>query len=225
MYSKKYLNSTVLYDTKDFIILNKPCGLAVHGGSGVKYTLLDLLKIYIGSYYNTVTNLVHRLDIDTSGCIVISKNNFFLSNILLQFKLTSVVKKYHGIVHGEIKNSFTINKPLLRKGACTMSKDALTVVKPLFNFYTAEGNYTLVEITPKTGKMHQIRVHLASVRYPLLGDNKYGNYIINKELYKKGYKRLFLHARSILFRYKEVDFFICAPYDFLFLRIINYLKK
>jgi 23S rRNA pseudouridine955/2504/2580 synthase len=225
MLNKLYLNSIILYDTKYFIILSKPYGLAVHGGSCVKYTLLDLLEIYFCNYYNNITKLIHRLDSDTSGCIIISKNSSFLSNILVKFKTNDIIKKYHGIVYGEIMNSFTINKPLLYKGNFDISKEALTFVKPLFNFYNKNGNYTLVEIIPKTGRMHQIRVHLASVMCPLLGDNKYGNYTINKELYNKGFRRLFLHARSVLFNYRGVDFFICAPYDFFFLKIINYLKK
>lgn len=220
-----YLNGIMLYDTENFIVLNKPCGLAVHGGSGVRYSILDLLRIYYISYHTgAVIKLVHRLDVDTSGCIIIAKNLFFLRNILTQFKSNTIVKKYHGIVYGEIKNSFIINKPLLSKGNLSC-KDALTVIKPLYNFYKLKENYTLVEITPKTGRMHQIRVHLASIRCPLLGDNKYGNYIINRGFRKRGYRRLFLHARSILFNYKNVNFLFCAPYDFFFLKIINYLKK
>lgn len=221
-----YTKNCVLYENINFLILNKPFGLCVHGGSGVKITLINLLYCFNTNKNNNYFYLAHRLDKETSGCLIVVKNSLFLKKINIYFKKNFIKKIYHGIVLGSILEDFTINVPLYKKNKFTQkcSSNVLTCVKPLRIFEKNNIKYTLIAIDLKTGKTHQIRAHLSYKKYPLLCDNKYGDYLCNKIFYDLGFKRLFLHAKFISFYINKKQYTINAPYDFFFKKVINYLS-
>lgn len=193
----------ILYEDKEILIIDKPAGIAVHGGSGVKFGVIELIRAARSDQNNL--ELIHRIDRETSGCLMLSKKRSFLRFMHEQFRLGAIKKNYFALVNGFWRfGENKIDKPLMthhRKNSeryvtCEASgKKALTKVK-LINQYK---DCALIQCQPVTGRTHQIRVHLSELGYPILGDERYGNHNLNMKLKKKGIKRLFLHAQSIGF--------------------------
>lgn len=214
-----YLEEFVLYEDNDFLVLNKPSGLAVHGGSGIDSGLIERLRIL--RPYAKKLELVHRLDRETSGCILIAKKYSILTYFHQQLIGHKINKIYHAVVEGDWPKTVTkIDKPLKKNIAssgerfCVVSHDgkpSITTVNIIKTFKDA----TLLEASPKTGRTHQLRVHLLSEGCPIIGDNKYGNREINQNFYKKGVKRLLLHAYQLEFIHPKTNekVSIIAPYD------------
>jgi len=200
--SKKVIDF-ILYEDKDILIIDKPTGMAVHGGSGIKFGLIELIRAARPDQKNL--ELIHRIDRETSGCIMLSKKRSILRLMHEQFRLGAVKKNYFALVKGFWRYSGNkIDKSLMthhRKGGeryvtCASSgKKALTQVKLIDQYKDC----ALIQCQPVTGRTHQIRVHLSDLGYPILGDKRYGNQEINMKLKKIGMKRLFLHAQSIGF--------------------------
>lgn len=211
------LRQNILWETEDYLILNKPAGLASHAGGGVDLGTIEALQLLRET---ESLFLVHRLDKGTSGCLLIAKNRMALLALQEMFKQRSVKKTYYAIVFGLWdKNITKIDLPLTSISSeesksvivDTNGKSAQTHFELLQEF----GNFSLVSASPITGRTHQIRVHCQSAGFPILGDDKYGDNYINKQLSAKGYKRLFLHSHSLEFEdpFNKEQIKVQAPTD------------
>ena len=200
------VNLTILYEDDDLIAIDKPSGLAVHGGSGVSSGVIELIR---GQRPQApFLELVHRIDKETSGILLIAKRRSALRSLHEQIREGSTRKVYWALVAGAWdKKSARLNHPL-RKFVTKAGerrvvvdrvdgKASLTIIKPI----EVLGDFSLLEADIKTGRTHQIRVHLSHELYPILGDEKYGDFAKNKQINKSGLKRMFLHAREFSFEH------------------------
>ncbi|MEY4736044.1 MAG: hypothetical protein RL302_363 [Pseudomonadota bacterium] len=204
----------VLFEDEYFLALNKPAGVAVHGGSGVSFGVIEQLRM--ARPHAQYLELVHRLDRETSGILLVAKRRSALKNLQDQFRERETGKTYLALVLG----SWPANKKVLDKSLAkyllpgkggeegerrvkVVAKDDPDAMPSLTMVKVREANeaYSLLEVTIKTGRTHQIRVHLASEGWPIAGDDKYGNFEVNKALARdvgvkgtEGLKRMFLHA-------------------------------
>lgn len=219
----------VIYEDEDILVINKPAGLIVHPAGRIKSGTLVNALLYHCSFLSDVggeerPGLVHRLDKDTSGVMVIAKNNKAHAFLSKQFKDRLVKKKYTAIVHGCLKQeekieTFYGRHPRERKkmstwGGLDRGKKAITEIKILKRFKNA----TVVEAFPKTGRTHQIRVHLASIGHPIIADSVYGTSLFEMpDGTRISDKRQMLHASSIGFTHpvsgKYVEFSAEIPED------------
>ena len=196
-----------LYEDDALLAINKPPGLAVHGGSGVKFGVIEALRAALPDA--KFLELVHRIDRETSGILLIAKKRSLLVALHALLREGKTDKRYLALVAGhwphDAKHHIrtALAKIVVAGGERRVteayddaySKDAHTVVNVVKRFAGA----TLLEAQIKTGRMHQIRVHLASSGYPILGDDKYGDFARNKVEAKRGLKRMFLHAAKLSF--------------------------
>lgn len=198
----EWLEEAILYEDDAFLVLNKPSGLAVHGGSGVNLGVIEVLRIL--RPHCTTLELGHRLDRETSGCLLIAKKRSFLRLFHQLLREKQVVKEYMTLLAGrwEGKKIREVNLPLLKN--VTQSGERVVKVtdegKPSKTFFELIKNFEnacWVKANPLTGRTHQIRVHAAQIGHPVLGDDKYG-----KE-YAKISPRLCLHARALRFTLPE----------------------
>jgi len=204
------LAAAVLYEDERLLVLDKPAGLAVHGGSGVSLGLIEGLRaLRPGSELE----LVHRLDRDTSGCLVISKRRSTLRWLHAQFRDGAIDKRYLLLLSGPLPQpALTVDAPLLknllRGGERMVSVDpaAGKSARTHFRRLRCLGDLTLAEARLETGRTHQIRVHAQHLGTPIAGDDKYGDAAFNARLRRVGLKRLFLHASALSFRpHAEAD--------------------
>lgn len=200
------VNSRIIFEDDSIIILNKPSGLAVHSGSGLRFGAIDVLRKL---RQESEIELIHRLDRDTSGCLLFAKHRQSLLAMQKLFKSHQLQKNYLAIVKGHWDQSVTeIKLPLLKK---TMSngerkvfideagKPAHTVFEQVTHFSRQGVRYSLLQIRLLTGRTHQIRVHCKSQHHEIAGDSKYGDRNFNKEIKKMAGSRLLLHASKLEF--------------------------
>ncbi len=195
------LEDAILYEDEDLIVLNKPSGLAVHGGSGVNLGVIEMLRVMRPA--QTHLELVHRLDRDTSGCLLVAKKRSRLRQLHDLLRNNELEKTYIALVSGHWpKRKQQVNAPLLKNElksgervsrVSAEGKAALTTFKVLATF----AETTLMEAKPVTGRTHQIRVHAQYAGHPIIGDTRYGDESVNKMMKSRGIKRLFLHASQI----------------------------
>lgn len=207
----------VIYEDRNFLVLNKPAGFLTHSAANNKSqianggkTLTDwLLENYpevgkVGDNPAERPGIVHRLDKDTSGVVLIARNQRAFEYFKNLFQNHKIQKTYLALVIGKVKNkSGIIDQPLGIKSGTTkrsvysskMAKEAVTEYKVVKYLKIKDGDFTLLEVMPKTGRTHQIRVHLAYIGYPVAGDELYGG----KKAKLEGLNRQFLHAQSIEF--------------------------
>ena len=193
----------VIFEDKRLLVINKPAGMAVHGGSGVSHGVVELLRHARPDLKDL--GLVHRIDRETSGCLVMAKRRSALRELHERFREGQVEKNYLALAVGDWQyGEQLIDAPLLvtnRKGGerhvivSKKGKEAQTRVS-LSRTY---GVYSLLQCAPVTGRTHQIRVHLQHAGHPIAGDERYGEEVDNKLARRLGLKRLFLHAQSIAF--------------------------
>ena len=193
----------VLFEDKRLLVINKPSGVAVHGGSGVSHGVIELLRHARPELADL--GLVHRLDRETSGCLVVAKRRSALRELHAKFRDGLVEKNYLALVVGDWQlGEQLINAPLFvqnRKGGerhVVVRKDGKPA-QTLVRLSRTYGKYSLLQCSPQTGRTHQIRVHLQSVGFPIVGDERYGDEAANRIAQKRGLRRLFLHAQSIAF--------------------------
>lgn len=175
----------ILYEDDDILIVNKPKGMVVHPSAGhYSGTLVNALMYHCKDNLSGINGvmrpgIVHRIDMDTTGSLLVCKNDFSHNHLAEQLKVHSITRVYHAIVHGNLKEDFgTINAPIGRHPIDrkkmsinhTNGKEAITHYKVLKRF----SNFTYVECRLETGRTHQIRVHMSSIHHPLLGDCVYG---------------------------------------------------
>jgi 23S rRNA pseudouridine955/2504/2580 synthase len=205
----------ILFEDDYFLAIDKPAGVAVHGGSGVSFGVIEQLRM--ARPEAKFLELVHRLDRDTSGILLIAKRRSALVKLQEQFKNRETGKTYLALVKGAWPASKKIiDQPLHKflvdggeddgeRRVKVVAKDdpngmrSITLVKIAQNLtvrFQSESTqvFSLLEVTIKTGRTHQIRVHLASNDHPIVGDDKYGDFELNKQLTKQHFKRMFLHA-------------------------------
>ena len=202
---KQYLADNVLFEDDGLLIINKPSGLAVHGGSGVSLGAIEALRAEHPEL--RFLELVHRLDRETSGCLMLAKKRSVLLELQQAMQRNQIEKRYTALTKGRWpKGKSTINAPLrkntLQSGERMVRVDAsgkasVTHFKVLQQFAAA----TLLDIKLETGRTHQIRVHCQFAQQPLAGDSKYGDEHFNESLKETGLKRLFLHASSLRFKH------------------------
>ena len=212
--SKKVENSildNILYEDDSLIALNKPSGVAVHGGSGVSFGVIELFrKLRPNAKF---LELIHRIDKETSGVLLIAKKRLALVGIHKQMRDKSIHKKYEVIVHGEWnKKQLIVDLNLLKRSDVDGQKK-VSVVKDSNNSGNAKKsrsvfflkknfkNFTFLEVKLITGRTHQIRVHLSHLGFPIVGDQKYGDFELNKKFRKVGLGRMFLHASEVAFNH------------------------
>jgi 23S rRNA pseudouridine955/2504/2580 synthase len=193
----------VLYEDKRLLVVDKPSGLAVHGGSGISHGAIELLRHARPELRDL--SLVHRLDRETSGCLVLAKRRSALRELHECFREGRVEKNYLALVAGDWQlGEQLIDRPLLvenRKGGerHVVVSDAGKSAQTRVRLSRTYGRYSLLQCSPLTGRTHQIRVHLQSVGFPIIGDGRYGDADENAIARRAGLKRLFLHAQSIAF--------------------------
>ena len=194
------IESRILFEDKRILVLNKPSGLAVHGGSGLSFGLIEALRELRPNDKNL--ELVHRLDRDTSGCLIIAKKRSALRRLHEQLREGSMDKRYLTLLKGKWKGtSKWVDAPLLKN--VIKSGERLVFVDPKgkdartqFSPYSVGNEASLMSVKLDTGRTHQIRVHAQHLGYPIAGDDKYGDDEFNRQMKSKGLKRLFLHAFS-----------------------------
>ena len=205
----------ILLEDEHLIALDKPAGVAVHGGSGVSFGVIEQLRRARPALANL--ELVHRLDRDTSGVLLVAKKRSALKHLQDQFRDRETGKTYLALVLGLWpSNKKVIDSPLMKytipngvgegeRRVKVVGKDDPNGMRSITLVRVARtvGPYTLLEVTIKTGRTHQIRVHLASQGHPIAGDDIYGDFEHNKLLQKMGLKRMFLHAWQLKFQHPQ----------------------
>jgi 23S rRNA pseudouridine955/2504/2580 synthase len=197
------LQDAILFEDDQLLVINKPAGMAVHGGSGVSFGVIEALR-NLRPEQRTL-ELVHRLDRDTSGCLVVAKKRSALRSLHMALRDGQVEKQYLALLvghwsGGERRVRLALEKNVLQSGerrvrVAEAGKQAETLFRPVQAFKDA----TLVEVSIMTGRTHQIRVHAAHLKHPVAGDDKYGDRQANRSLRSLGLKRMFLHARNLGF--------------------------
>ena len=227
---KELIASRICYVDDKLLVFNKPAGMAVHGGSGLSFGVIEALrKCYPEQDY---LELVHRLDRETSGCLLIAKKRSVLRELHEQLQLHQMNKIYWALLNGQWKGTKRqiVEKPLLKNTLKSgerivrvddNGKSAKTYFKLLNNYQQA----CLVEAKPVTGRTHQIRVHSLDLGLPILGDDKYGDKLENRRFKKVGLQRMFLHAYQIEFTLNGKPLMFRAPLDESLQYVLDELEK
>jgi 23S rRNA pseudouridine955/2504/2580 synthase len=227
------IESRIIYEDKRILVLNKPSGLAVHGGSGLNYGIIEALRELRPDAKEL--ELVHRLDRDTSGCLIIAKKRSALRRLHEQLRDGSIDKRYLTLLKGKwhgrsrwvdaalLKNVLQSGERLVRVN--DNGKEARTQFIP----YCVGETASLMTVQLDTGRTHQIRVHAQHIGHPIAGDDKYGDDEFNRQLKGVGLKRLFLHAFSLKFSLPNVEtgedqlIYVEAPLDEALVNVLNKL--
>ena len=214
------LEDAILFEDQYLIVINKPSGMAVHGGSGLSYGLIEALRVLRPHEKNL--ELVHRLDRDTSGCLLISKKRSILKGLHEQLREKNMEKNYWALVVGEwaakIKNvTEPLRKNTLQSGERVVRVDEEQGKASHTRFRVLErfDGCTLVQASPVTGRTHQIRVHTQCKGHPIACDDKYGDQVFDSRMREMGLSRLFLHAHDLRFLHPkhETTMHVEAPLD------------
>ena len=200
------LEDCIIYEDEHMLILNKPSGTAVHGGSGLKFGAIEALRALRPQA--RFLELVHRIDRDTSGILLVAKKRSALRHLQAQFRNKTVQKYYFALVMGQWKNSCkVVNAPLLKNEVNSIvrvnpnGKASETRFKVIEKFADA----TLIQASPITGRTHQIRVHAQYTGHPIAWDDRYGDRRFDAYTGKFGLDRLFLHAAHIKFTHPSTE--------------------
>lgn len=222
------LENCIIYEDDHILILNKPSGTAVHGGSGLKFGAIEALRALRPKA--RFLELVHRIDRDTSGILLVAKKRSALRHLQAQFRNKTVEKYYFALVMGEWKNSCRkVTAPLLKNEVNSIvrvnpkGKPSETRFKVLEKFKDA----TLVQASPITGRTHQIRVHVQYTGHPIAWDDRYGDRRFDAYTGKLGLDRLFLHAAYIKFTHPATEKLleISAPMEPKLEKVLETLRQ
>ncbi|TNE75679.1 MAG: 23S rRNA pseudouridine(955/2504/2580) synthase RluC [Gammaproteobacteria bacterium] len=206
---QQLLESRIVFEDENMMVIDKPAGLAVHGGSGVRLGLIESLRA--ARPEQPFLELVHRLDRDTSGCLMVAKKRSALRHLQEEMRAGRVKKVYQALVCGRWPKGMKRVDAPLRKNELKSGERIVRVDgegKASVTHFAVQQRFdrhTLVEATLETGRTHQIRVHSQFVGCPLAGDDKYGDEACNRQLREKGLKRMFLHAVRLEFKEPSGD--------------------
>jgi 23S rRNA pseudouridine955/2504/2580 synthase len=225
------LQQAVLYEDDALLVIDKPSGIAVHGGSGISRGVIEQLRLERPEA--KFLELVHRLDKETSGVLLLAKKRSALTKLHTMMRNGEFEKRYFALVKGTWKDEKRAVKLKLYKYLTAEGERRVNVneegkaAHTIFYLRQSLPGYTLLEAELKTGRTHQIRVHLAHLGYPIAGDDKYGDFPLNKLLTKQGLKRMFLHAFAVGFLHPltEEALYIEAPLPKDLTRFVNSLSK
>ena len=192
------LKADILYEDEALLVIDKPSGVAVHGGSGISRGVVEQLRAERPEA--RFLELVHRLDRETSGVLMLAKRRSALTELHRQLREGQVQKRYLVLVKGAWRDEKRSVKLPLQKYVLASGERRVSVGRDgqsahtVFRLQRSWNDFSLLEAELKTGRTHQIRVHLAHLGYPVAGDDKYGDFPLNRQLAKQGLKRMFLHA-------------------------------
>jgi 23S rRNA pseudouridine955/2504/2580 synthase len=224
------LERQIIYEDDDLLVIDKPSGLAVHGGSGLSFGLIECLRqLRPDARY---LELVHRLDRDTSGVILIAKRAPILRELHRQLREKHIEKRYLALVAGKWPRAVRVVDAPLQKNVLQSGERMVRVnregKRAVTEFSVVErfAGATLIEARPITGRTHQIRVHAQQAGFPLLGDDKYSDDRTAAFARQIGLKRLFLHAASLQFSLPDSgELMLQAPLDVTLENILEKLRK
>ncbi|OGA26314.1 MAG: RNA pseudouridine synthase [Betaproteobacteria bacterium RIFCSPLOWO2_02_FULL_67_26] len=201
------LKADVIHEDDFLLVIDKPAGVAVHGGSGISRGVIEQLRLERPEC--RFLELVHRLDRDTSGVLLLAKRRAALTALHRQLREGQVQKHYVVLVKGDWRDGkrsvrLPLHKYVLASGERRVSvgRDGMPA-HTVFRLQRNWSGYSLLEAELKTGRTHQIRVHLAHLGYPIAGDDKYGDFKLNKQLVREGLKRMFLHACKVVISHPQ----------------------
>lgn len=201
------LEQQILFEDDCLLVLNKPSGIAVHGGSGLDFGVIEALRALRPDA--RFLELVHRLDRDTSGILLVAKKRSALRHLHEQLREKIVQKDYLALVRGQWQSHCKVIKAPLLKNELASGERIVRVSeqgKPSETRFSVEERYanaTLIKASPVTGRTHQIRVHTQYAGHPIAFDDKYGDKDFDEQMDKLGLNRLFLHAFSIRFEHPK----------------------
>ena len=200
----RVLPARVIHEDDDLLVLNKPAGVAVHGGTGLDGGVIEALRQARPAWQQL--DLAHRLDRGTSGCLVMAKHRGALQWLNSAFRDRRCIKRYLALVTGEWPQTLqTVDVPVARERLAQGARDVVADASASnareavshFTVLQRLAGLTLMEVIIDTGRMHQIRVHAAHAGHPLAGDTRYGDSGLNRQLRQAGLKRMFLHAHYL----------------------------
>ncbi len=215
---RDFIASAVIFEDKDLFVINKPAGVAVHGGSGLSFGVIEALRAVHPELKEL--DLVHRLDRDTSGCLLVAKRRAVLRELHAQLREREMQKTYQALLcgrwpYGKKKIELPLKTNLKQGGERVVrvhadGQEAVSTFTPLKTFGKLA---TLMSISIGTGRTHQIRVHASHAGYPIAGDDKYGDRERDAKLKPFGLQRMFLHAHSLTFERRDTRklFTVTAP--------------
>ena len=221
----------VLYEDDDLLVVDKPAGLAVHGGSRIRFGLIDVLRQHRGE--EGFLELAHRLDRGSSGCLILARNRQALLNVQAQLRGRAVRKIYWALVAGQwpehvrdVRQPLRINRHHAKHRKAVVDEKGMEThsrFRPLEQFVQS----CLVEARIETGRTHQIRVHAREAGCPVVGDDRYGNRRVNGWAREQGFRRLFLHARSLGFAHPThgAAVTVRAPLDSACKKLLAVLRR
>lgn len=214
----RQIRERILYRSPNYLVIDKPSGMAVHAGTGVPFGLIDIARQLEN---NPELQLCHRLDRDTSGCVVIARNSPALRDFQQQMQQQQIKKTYFALLKGHLNDRLEVqaridvdNREGGERTVAVLAEDerggksARTVFNPVEHY---NHQATLAECDLKTGRTHQIRAHAAHIGHPLAGDIRYGDEKFNRHMQQRGLSRLFLHAGSLTFSDGDEAVVVSAP--------------
>lgn len=206
--ASNFVNFQTLFEDDALLVLDKPAGMAVHGGSGISHGVIEQLRAQHRSW--KFLELAHRLDKETSGVLLLAKKRSALTELHRQIREGLTEKHYWAMVQGQWRHPKQHVKLALTKYVTAAGERRVAIAKDtpdgmeahtIFKLHSAWKNFSLLNAELKTGRTHQIRVHLAHLGFPILGDDKYGNFECNRQLAKgntpANLARMFLHAHTL----------------------------
>ncbi|MBS3935012.1 MAG: RluA family pseudouridine synthase [Sulfuritalea sp.] len=195
----------VVFEDEALLVIDKPAGVAVHGGSGVDFGVIEQLRR--ARPQAKFLELAHRLDRETSGLLAIGKKRAALTGLHDLFRAGGIDKRYLALVKGRWRDllrhvRLPLHKYITAEGerrvrVTPQGREAHSIVRLMGRYRLPQGEASLLDVELRTGRTHQIRVHLAHLGFPILGDEKYGDFALNREVQKFGLKRMFLHAAAM----------------------------
>jgi 23S rRNA pseudouridine955/2504/2580 synthase len=203
--SRARFRARVVYEDEHLLAIDKPAGIAVHGGSGISRGIIEEMRLARPQL--RFLELVHRLDRDTSGILLLAKKRSALVALHAAIREGTVSKRYTVLVHGRFgagrrEVDASLEKYLLPGGERRVKVASGGLAsRTVFTLLRHVGDYSLLQAQLLTGRTHQIRVHAAHIGHPIAGDDKYGDFAANKALARQGLKRMFLHAACIAFEH------------------------
>ena len=219
----------IIFEDDALLVIDKPAGLAVHGGSGVSFGVIEQLRAAYPQL--KFLELVHRLDKETSGLLVLAKKRSALVHLHEQIRNGRMDKRYYAILQGQLSEKVTHVKAPLHNYVASNGERRVVVAHEgegqsahtQFNVDQQVGDFTAVRVKIFTGRTHQIRVHSASIGHPIVGDDKYGDFELNKRIAKNTGARMFLHAHSLKFAHPQTGevLTLSAPIPAIFSQFMN----